>query len=52
MQIGAGTSIKVESDDASGNVAFIREGIVHVATGATFHVGSATTLVTNVLGVF
>ena len=52
VQIGAGTSIKVESDDASGNVAFIREGIVHVATGATFHVGSATTLVTNVLGVF
>ena len=52
VQIGAGTSLKVESDDASGNVAFIREGIVHVATGATFHVGSATTLVTNVLGVF
>ena len=52
VQIGAGTSIKVESDDASGNVAFIRESIVHVATGATFHVGSATTLVTNVLGVF
>ena len=52
VQIGAGTSIKVESDDASGNVAFIREGIVHVATGATFHVGSATTLITNVLGVF
>ena len=52
VQIGAGTSIKVESDNTSGNVAFIREGIVHVATGATFHVGSATTLVTNVLGVF
>ena len=52
VQIGAGTSIKIESDDTSGNVAFIREGIVHVATGATFHVGSATTLVTNVLGVF
>ena len=52
VQIGAGISIKVESDDASGNVAFIRESIVHVATGATFHVGSATTLVTNVLGVF
>ena len=52
MQIGAGISIKIESDDTSGNVAFIRESIVHVATGATFHVGSATTLVTNVLGVF
>ena len=52
VQIGAGISIKVESDNTSGNVAFIRESIVHVATGATFHVGSATTLVTNVLGVF
>ena len=52
VQIGAGTSIKIESDDTSGNVAFIREGVIHVATGATFHVGSATTLVTNVLGVF
>ena len=52
VQIGAGISIKIESDDTSGNVAFIRESIVHVATGATFHVGSATTLVTNVLSVF
>ena len=52
VNIGAGTSIKIESDDTSGNVAFIREGVIHVATGATFHVGSATTLVTNVLGVF
>jgi hypothetical protein len=52
VQIGAGISIKIESDDTSGNVAFIRESIVHVATGATFHVGSATTLVTNVLGLF
>ena len=29
-----------------------REGIVHVATGATFHVKASTTLVTNVLSVF
>ena len=52
VQIGAGISIKIESDDTSGNVAFIRESIVHVATGATFHVKSGNTLVTNVLGVF
>ena len=52
VQIGAGISIKIESDDTSGNLAFVRESIIHVATGATFHVGSATTLVTNVLGVF
>ena len=52
VNIGAGTSLTVESDATSGNVAFVREGIIHVATGATFHVKSSTTLVTNVLGVF
>ena len=52
ITIGAGTSLTVESDATSGNVAFVREGIIHVATGATFHVKSSTTLVTNVLGVF
>ena len=52
IAIGAGTSISITSDDASGNVAFCREGRIHVAVGATFHVGSGTTLATNVLGVF
>jgi hypothetical protein len=52
VDIGAGTSLTVESDATSGNVAFVRESIIHVATGATFHVKSSTTLVTNVLGVF
>ena len=52
VNIGAGTSISVESDDASGNAAFVREGIIYVGVGATFHVGSGTTLHTNVLGVF
>ena len=52
VNIGAGTSLTVESDATSGNVAFVREGIIHVATGATFHVKSSTTFVTNVLGVF
>ena len=52
VDIGAGTSVTVESDATSGNIAFIREGIVHVATGATFHVKASTTLVTNVLSVF
>ena len=52
VNIGAGTSITVESDAASGNVAFVRENIIHVAVGATFHVKTNTTLVTNVLGVF
>ena len=52
VNIGAGTSITVESDAASGNVAFVRESIIHVAAGATFHVKTNTTLATNVLGVF
>ena len=52
VNIGAGTSITVESDATSGNLAFIRESIVHVAAGATFHVKTNTTLATNVLGVF
>ena len=52
VDIGAGTSVTIESDATSGNVAFIREGIVHVAVGATFHIKTSNTLVTNVLGVF
>ena len=52
VNIGAGTSVTVESDATSGNIAFIREGIVHVAVGATFHVKTNTTLATNVLGLF
>ena len=52
VNIGAGTSVSVESDAASGNIAFVREGIIHVALGATFNVKTNTTLVTNVLGVF
>ena len=52
VNIGAGTSITVESDATSGNIAFVREGIIHVAAGATFHIKASTTLATNVLGVF
>ena len=52
VAISAGSSITVSSDDASGNIAFIREKAIHVGSGATFHVGSGTTLLTNVLGAF
>ncbi len=52
VNIGAGTSVSVESDAASGNIAFVREGIIHVALGATFNVKTNTTLRTNVLGLF
>ena len=52
FDVGAGTSLTVESDATSGNLAFMRNAEVHVASGATFHVGSGTTLVTNVLSIF
>ena len=52
FDVGAGTSITVESDATSGNIAFMRNGEVHVAVGATFHIVSGTTLVTNVLSIF
>ena len=52
LEIGTGTSIKVTSDSSSGDVAFCREGNIHVAVGGTFHIGSGTTFVTNVFGVF
>jgi hypothetical protein len=52
VNIGAGISITVESDATSGNIAFIRESIIHVAAGATFHVKTDTALATNVLGLF
>ena len=52
LNVGAGISATVESDVNCGNIAFIRESIVHVATGATFHIKTDTTLVPNVLGLF
>ena len=50
--IGAGTSVRIESDNMSGNTAFTRLGRINVSTGATFHVSAGTTFVMNVLNVF
>ena len=50
--IGAGQSIRLESDNISGNTAFTRLGRINVSTGATFHVSAGTTFIMNVLGVF
>ena len=52
LNIGNGESITVSSDSSSGDVAFCREGNIHVAVGGTFHIGSGTTFVTNVFGIF
>ena len=50
--IGAGTSIRIESDNTSGNTAFTRLSKINVSTGATFHVSAGTTFIMNVLNVF
>ena len=50
--IGAGQSVRLESDNMSGNTIFTRLGRINVATGATFHVSAGTTFVMNVLNVF
>ena len=53
VNIGAGTSLTVENNDAaSGNVAFVKEGTIHVSVGGTFHVKNNTKLQLNVLGIF
>ena len=50
--VAAGTSIRIESDNISGNTCFTRLGRINVSTGATFHVSAGTTFVMNVLNVF
>ncbi len=52
LTVGAGTSVNITSDESSGNLAFTRAKEITVATGATFTVGTGTTLTFNVLGVF
>ena len=52
LTVGTGVSVTVESDTASGNIAFMRENVIHVGAGSTFHVGSGTTLLTNILSAF
>ena len=52
INIGAGTSLTIQSDITSGNVAFVKEATIRVAAGATFHVKNNTKLQLNVLGIF
>ena len=52
LTIATGTTCYVKSTDSAGNMAFSRLGDIHVATGATFQVGSGTTFVMDVLNVF
>ena len=52
LTVSAGSSLFVESDLSSGNIAFTKMSDIHVSSGATVHVGSGTTFVTNVLSLF
>ena len=52
LTVGTGVSVTIESDTTSGNIAFVREGIIHVGSGSTLHIDSSTAFHTNVLGVF
>ena len=50
--VASGTSVTIQSDAGSGNVAFTRLDRIHVSTGATIHVAAGTTFIMNVLNVF
>ena len=50
LEVAADTTI--QSDAASDNIAFMREGRIHVQDGVVLTVGSGTTVLMNVLGVF
>mgnify|MGYP006199353569 FL=1 len=50
--VAAGTSVTIQSDIGSGNIAFTRLQQINVATGATVRVAAGTTFLMNVLNVF
>jgi len=52
LHIGAGTSVRVDSDATSGNIAFMREADTFIGSGATFTIGAGTTLISDALGLF
>ena len=52
LHIGAGTSVRVDSDATSGNIAFMREADTIIAVGSTFTIGAGTTLISDALGLF
>ena len=52
MYVGAATSVRVDSDVSSGNVAFMRERDIHIGLAGTMTVGAGTTLIPDVLRIF
>ena len=47
--VAAGTSVTIQSDAGSGNIAFTRLNRINVATGATVRVAAGTTFLMNVM---
>ena len=52
MHISAGTSVRIDSDATSGNIAFMRETDTFVGSGATLTIGAGTSLIGDALGIF
>ena len=50
--VAAGTSVTIQSDAGSGNIAYTRLQHINVGTGSTLHIGAGTTFIMNVLNVF
>ena len=50
--VAAGTSATIDASGGGGGIAFTKLNRIDVGAGATFHVGSGTTLIMNVLNVF
>lgn len=50
--IGAGTSVNIQSDAGSGNIAFTRLDSIIVSSGSTLRVATGTTFIMNVLNIF
>ena len=52
VTIATGTTFFAEASAGDGGIVFSKLGRIHVATGATVHVGSGTTLALDVLRIF
>ena len=52
VTIATGTTFFAEASAGDGGVVFSKLGKIHVATGATVHIGSGTTLALDVLNIF
>ena len=52
LPLGAGTSVSITGTSDNGNITFTRAGRIDVGVGATLHVSTGTTFITNVLSVF